>query len=379
MTTGLYVLPKRHRSNKEGIRMAKRSVVPFGPQHPVLPEPIHLDLELEDEKVVRAIPSIGFVHRGLEKLIDKKDFNDYQYVIERTCGICSFMHGMSYCESLEKIFDVEIPARAKYLRTIWCEMSRLHSHLLWLGLLADAFGFESLFMQSWRMREKILDMFEASTGGRVIFSVNKIGGVLRDMDKDMLNSFVATFDKMESDIKALVEVFMYDYTVASRLKGVGILTKEEAIELGAVGPMMRASGIALDTRKLGYEAYGDLDFDIITSNDCDCFARCEVRINEIFQSFSLIRQAVAKIPDGEISIQVKGTPKGEAFNRVEQPRGEAIYYVRGNGSMYLDRVRVRTPTFTNLQALIKTLQGCDYADVPILILTIDPCISCTER
>ena len=161
--------------------MAKRSVIPFGPQHPVLPEPIHLDLVLEDEKVIEAIPSVGFVHRGLEKLIEKRDFNQYQYVIERTCGICSFMHGMSYCETLEKIFDVDIPDRAKYLRTIWAEMSRLHSHLLWLGLLADAFGFESLFMQSWRMREKILDMFEASTGGRVIFSVNKVGGVLKDL------------------------------------------------------------------------------------------------------------------------------------------------------------------------------------------------------
>lgn len=359
--------------------MAKRSVIPFGPQHPVLPEPIHLDLVLEDEKVVEAIPSVGFVHRGLEKLIEKKDFNEYQYVIERTCGICSFMHGMSYCEALERIFDVEVPARGKYLRTIWAEMSRLHSHLLWLGLLADAFGFESLFMQSWRMREKILDMFEASTGGRVIFSVNKVGGVLRDMDKDMLRSFVDAFDGMEKDIKALTSTFLNDFTVGSRLRDVGILTQKDVISLGAVGPMMRASGIAIDTRKLGYEAYGDLDFEIITSEDCDCYARCEVRIKEIFQSFDIIRQAVQKIPDGEIAVQVKGAPNGEAFNRVEQPRGEAIYYVRGNGSMYLERVRVRTPTFTNLQALIKTLQGCQYADVPILILTIDPCISCTER
>lgn len=359
--------------------MAKRSVIPFGPQHPVLPEPIHLDLVLEDEKVVEAIPSVGFVHRGLEKLIEKKDFNEYQYVIERTCGICSFMHGMSYCEALERIFDAEVPARGRYLRTIWAEMSRLHSHLLWLGLLADAFGFESLFMQSWRMREKILDMFEASTGGRVIFSVNKVGGVLRDMDREMLKAFVDTFDDMEKDIKALAGIFLSDRTVGSRLRDVGVLTKREVIALGAVGPMMRASGIAIDTRKLGYEAYGDLEFEIITSEDCDCYARCEVRIREIFQSFDLIRQAVAKIPDGDIAVQVKGAPNGEAFNRVEQPRGEAIYYVRGNGSMFLDRVRVRTPTFTNLEALIRTLQGCQYADVPILILTIDPCISCTER
>ena len=359
--------------------MGKRTIVPFGPQHPVLPEPIHLDLVLEDEKVIEAIPSIGYVHRGLESLITKRDFNDYLYVIERTCGICSFMHGMGYCEAVERIFDVEIPDRAKYLRTIWCEMSRLHSHLLWLGLLADAFGFEALFYQCWRMREKILDMFEASTGGRVIFSVNKVGGVLKDMDSSMLKGFIDEFDSMEADVKKLTKVFLKDYTVKSRLKDVGILTKEEAIQLGAVGPMMRASGIELDTRRLGYAAYGDLDFDIITSNDCDSFGRCKVRIDEIFQSFSLIRQAVEKIPQGDILVPIKGNPNGEAFVRVEQPRGEAIYYVKANGTKFLDRARVRTPTFTNLSPLIKILQGCDYADVPLLILTIDPCISCTER
>ena len=154
--------------------MGKTSIIPFGPQHPVLPEPIHLDLVIEDEKVIEAIPSIGFVHRGLESLVDKKDFNEMTYVVERTCGICSFMHGMGYCESVEHIMDIEIPSRGRFLRTIWCEMSRLHSHLLWLGLLADGFGFESLFYECWRMREKILDLFEMTTGGRCIFSVNKL-------------------------------------------------------------------------------------------------------------------------------------------------------------------------------------------------------------
>ena len=177
--------------------MPKRSIVPFGPQHPVLPEPIHLDLVLEDEKVIEAIPSIGYVHRGLESLVAKKDFNEMVYVTERICGICSFMHGMGYCMAVEQIMDVQVPRRAEYLRTIWAEMSRIHSHLLWLGLLADAFGFESLFMHSWRLREKILDMFEISTGGRVIFSVNKIGGVLKDRPKEMLTQFVAVLNDME--------------------------------------------------------------------------------------------------------------------------------------------------------------------------------------
>ncbi|MCH5320524.1 MAG: nickel-dependent hydrogenase large subunit [Eubacterium sp.] len=359
--------------------MGERSVIPFGPQHPVLPEPIHLDLVLEDEKVIEAIPSIGFVHRGLEGLAEKRDFNDYQYVIERICGICSFKHGMCYCEAIEKIFDAEIPERAQFLRTIWGEMSRIHSHLLWLGLLADAFGFDALFMQCWRMREKVLDMFEASTGGRVIFSVNKIGGVLKDMDSSMLKNFVDIFNDMEKDFRKLANVFLKDYTVEARLKGVGILTKEDAIRLGAVGPMARAAGIEIDTRKTGYEAYDKIDFEIITSDQCDGYARCAVRIGEIFQSFNIIRQLVDKIPDGPIAVQIKGNPNGEAFVRAEQPRGEAIYYAKANGTKFLERFRVRTPTFTNIEALIHILPGSELADVPLQILTIDPCISCTER
>ena len=231
--------------------MSTRSIIPFGPQHPVLPEPIHLDLVIEDEKVVEAIPSIGFIHRGLEKLIEKRDFTEMVYVAERICGICSFIHGMGYASAVENIMGIEVPGRANYLRVIWSEMSRIHSHLLWLGLLADAFGFESLFMQSWRLREKILDMFEQTTGGRVIFSVVKVGGVRRDIDTDTLKIFDGMLKDMEKEIRGIARVFLEDVSVQSRLKGVGILTRQAAHDLGAVGPMMRASGIAVDTRKIG--------------------------------------------------------------------------------------------------------------------------------
>ncbi|MFR2884921.1 MAG: nickel-dependent hydrogenase large subunit [Merdibacter sp.] len=162
--------------------MAKRSTIPFGPQHPVLPEPIHLDLVLEDEVVVEAIPNIGFVHRGLEKLVETRDFKQYVYVAERVCGICSFGHGLGYCQSIEQMMGIQVPRRAAYLRTLWMEMSRVHSHLLWLGLLADALGFESLFMQSWR-RGKSARSLRHDDRRRIIFSVNQVGGVLKDMTK----------------------------------------------------------------------------------------------------------------------------------------------------------------------------------------------------
>ena len=222
-------------------------------------------------------------------------------------------------------------------------------------------------------------MFEESTGGRVIFSVNTIGGVLKDMPNEMLESFVKQLDEMEKEIRETTRIFLDDYTVKTRLVDVGIITGEDSIRRGSVGPMMRASGINVDMRKLGYGAYNDIDFEVITSNKCDSYARCEVRIGEIFQSIDIIRQCVAKIPDTEINTKVTGMPNGESIIRVEQPRGEAFYHVRANGSKFLDRFRVRTPTFANIPALTQTLQGCQYGDVPLLILTIDPCISCTER
>ncbi len=359
--------------------MGKRTIIPFGPQHPVLPEPIHLDLVLVDETVESAIPRIGYIHRGLEKLVEKKDFQQYTYVAERICGICSFMHGMGYCMAVESIFGAEIPERAKFLRTIWAELSRLHSHLLWLGLMADAFGFESLFMQSWKLRELILDIFEETTGGRVIFSVCDIGGVRRDIDGATLDKIVKILSDMEKELKEISHVFFNDHSVKLRTKGVGVLSKQLAFDLGAVGPMARASGVKLDMRCRGYAAYDKIKFTPIVETEGDSFARISVRIKELFQAISIIKQCVALIPEGDIKIKIAGNPSGEHFTRIEQPRGEVVYYAKANGTKYLDRLRVRTPTFANVPALLETLKGCALADVPILVLTIDPCISCTER
>ncbi len=359
--------------------MSKRSVIPFGPQHPVLPEPIHLDLVMEDEKVVKAIQSIRIIHRGLEKLVDKKDFNEMVYVAERVCGICSLGHGLGYSEAVEHIMDLEVPRRAQYIRVILSEMSRIHSHLLWLGLLADGFGFESLFMQCWRLREQILDMFEIATGGRVIFSIMKVGGIRRDLPDEMLRDFKQRLQKMEGELKDLTDPFLLDKAVQSRLCGVGVLTTAQARPSGSCEPFLRASGSVRDIRMTGYEAYGELEIESCSSKVGDSYARCDVRIREIFQSFHILYQAIDKIPAGDVDVPVKGMPNGECMTWIEQPRGEAMYYVKANGTKFLDRFRVRTPTFANLAGLTETLKGCDLADVPMLILTIDPCISCTER
>ena len=356
-----------------------RTVIPFGPQHPVLPEPLQLKLVMEDDKIIEALPAIGYVHRGLEKLAELKDFNQMTYVVERVCGICSFMHSMAYVRGIETIMGVQIPDRAEYLRVIWAEIGRLQSHFLWLGLLADSFGFESLFMETWKYREKILDLMEMTTGNRVIVSANKIGGVTHDFTVEHIKAILSAVQDLEKEMHQVETVFIQNYTVKQRTIGVGILTKAEAIDYSVLGPVARASGIKMDLRETGYSAYKYLNFETIIEKEGDCYARTVVRIKEIYQSLDLIRQAVEKLPTGDIIVPVKGFPKGEVVSRLEQPRGEAIYYISANGTKNLQRLKIRTPTFANIPALLKMLPGSNLQDVPVLVLTIDPCISCTER
>lgn len=362
--------------------MAKSTVIPFGPQHPVLPEPLHLDLVVEDEVVTEAIPQIGFVHRGLEKLVETRDYNQFIYVAERICGICAFGHSYGYAQTVERLMGVEVPERAEYLRTIWHELSRIHSHVLWLGLAADAFGFESLFMHCWRLRERVLDIFEKTTGGRVILSVTCVGGVVRDIDANQLQEIKHTLETIRGEYSQIVKTFLEDSSVRNRTHGVGYISTEQAIELSMVGPFARASNVPYDVRSFGNGAYGKLsDFQPIVSTDCDCYGRMVVRAYEVLQSIDIINELIDTIPQGDIAVPVKGAPEADsqASNVLEQPRGECYYYAQGNGTKYLERMRIRTPTSINIPGMTAALAGCDLADVNMIVLTIDPCISCTER
>jgi ech hydrogenase subunit E len=277
------------------------------------------------------------------------------------------------------MMGLEVPSRAKYLRVVWSELHRVHSHLLWLGLFADAFGFESVFMQFWKIRERIMDINEVTTGNRVIISVNVVGGVRRDLTSDQVRWIMTELDTVEKEFKQLQNTMMNDYTVKSRTCGVGVMSKELAYDLGAVGPTLRGSGWAQDARQLKYAAFDELFFEPVVEYDGDCYARSNVRFREVLQSIDLVRQALTKLPEGELAVKVKGRPSGEVVTRVEQPRGELLYYIKASDKKFLDRCRIRTPTFANIPPLLAMLPGCELADVPVIALTIDPCISCTER
>lgn len=362
--------------------MGKAQVMPFGPQHPVLPEPLHLDLVVQDETVVDVLPQIGFIHRGLEKLVETRDIHQYIYVAERICGICAFGHSYGYAQTVETLMNVEVPERAEYLRSIMHELSRIHSHLLWMGLAADAFGFESLFMHCWRLRERILDIFESVAGGRVILSYTLIGGVTKDIDAPMLAAIKDTLRSIQKEYDEICKAFLKDSSVKNRTLGVGYLSQEDALEYGMVGPFARASNVNNDVRCLGIGAYGALgNFEPIMDEGGDCYARVKVRALEVNQSIDIVNELIDKIPDGSVHVPVKGGPADgtEASNILEQPRGEVYYYCAGNGTKYLERMRIRTPTSQNIAGMTMALKGCDIADVNMIVLTIDPCISCTER
>ncbi len=354
-------------------------VVPFGPQHPVLPEPVHLTLVTEDDVVKQAIPAIGYCHRGVEKLSEKKPFQQVPFIVERICGICNFMHAMAYCQAVEELCGIDVPRRAEYLRVIWAELNRMRSHLLWLGLLADSIGFESVFMQFWKVRESVIDLIEETTGARIILSTNIVGGVRRDITPELLQMVDRVLAEIRPELEELGHVLLNDYSIKHRAVGKGMLSKEDAHKLGAVGPTARGSGIDKDNRTIGYAAYDELAFEPIVETAGDSYARTLVRYQEVLQSIELIHEAIAKIPKGDIAASIERWPEGEAFQLVEQPRGEVFYYVKGNGTINLERLKVRTPTFNNIPPLIHMLEGCHIEDVPIITLSIDPCIACTER
>lgn len=357
-----------------------RTIIPFGPQHPVLPEPLQLKLVMEEERVVGVQPVLGYVHRGLERLAESRDYQQMVYVVERVCGICSFMHALAYSMGLEELMGLEVPDRARYLRVVWAELHRLHSHLLWAGLLADALGFESLFMQLWRAREIILDLLEKTAGNRIIISTAMVGGVRRDIPPALAAEVQAGLDRLERELERIAPALTQEGTVLRRTRGKGVLSPELVQRFGVVGPAARASGVREDVRTEGYAAYGDLGFAPVVEEGGDVLARTVVRLKECFQSIGLVRQALARLPEGPLAVKAAGpVPEGEVTVRVEQPRGEVLYYIRANGTPKLSRLRVRTPTFANLPALFAMLPGHDLADVPVLLASIDPCISCTER
>lgn len=358
-----------------------RIVIPIGPQHPSLKEPGCFTITLEGEKVIKAVVGIGYNHRGLEKACESRTYIQNLYLIERVCGICSHTHSTAFCQGIEELAGITIPPRAAYIRVLVAELERLHSHLLWLGVAAHEIGFDTLFMYTWRDREKVLDILAEVTGNRVNYGINTIGGVRRDLDEAILQDILIMVDTLQTQIQYYLDLALTESTLAARLAGIGKLSREDAMKFGAVGPVARAAGIGYDIRIAEpYAAYAEIPVKLITDTHADVFGRTVVRIQEMLESLNIIRFCIRNLPDGNIAVKApRRIPAGEVISRTEAPRGENIHYIRSNDTDMPDRIRVRAPSEANWHGMAQMLEGQYLADVPITIAAIDPCYSCTDR
>lgn len=361
---------------------AERFVIPIGPQHPALKEPGHFEFTVEGEIVTDATVRLGYAHRGIEKGTENRNWTQNLYLLERICGICSHIHATAYTLGVEQLAEVEAPPRAQAIREIIAELERIHSHLLWLGVAAHDAGFDTLFMYTWRDRETVMDILETVSGNRIHYSANILGGVKFDITDEAAVVILKGMDFLEERTHHYRTVVNEDAFFLQRTRGVGLMTKDEALQFGVVGPTARASGVERDIRvDSPYIAYADFPVKLITLPAGDLEARFLVRLDELLDSYRVIREIINNMPESELT--VKRMPRklkpGEAISRVEAPRGELFYFIRSNGGESPDRIKVRTPTLCNMGSVVSQAVGHNLADVPMILVGIDPCFSCNDR
>jgi ech hydrogenase subunit E len=355
--------------------------VPIGPQHPALKEPGFFEFTVEGETVTGGKVRLGYAHRGIEKAAENRSWVQNLYLLERICGICSHIHAFAYSLGVEQLANVTAPPRAQAIRVLTAELERIHSHLLWLGVAAHEAGFDTLFMLSWRDRETVMDIFESFVGNRVNYSVNTLGGVKFDLTPAHIDAIRRGLDEIDTRTRSYLDLVENDPMLAARTRGIGVMSAGDVLRLGVVGPTARASGARRDLRaEAPYSAYPDFPVEVITEAAGDLHARFVVRVREILESSRLIRAVLDHLPEGDIQARMpRRIPAGESIVRVEAPRGELFYFIKSGGGDMPERVKVRTPTLCNLPSVIELSRGHQLADIPMLLVGVDPCFSCNDR
>lgn len=358
------------------------TVVPYGPYHPAFIESNYFKMSVEDEVVKKADLKLGFNHRSVIKLLERRDYYKDIFLTERICGLCNAHHSITFIDAVESIGRIQVPKRANLIRTLLFELERMQSHLLAIALIGDLMGFKTMFMHSMRVREDIQDSLELISGQRVTHGLGTIGGVRRDITPVQADFVLSRLKEVKKGARELFDQALSNDVLVGRLKGVGVLSRDNAIALGAVGPTARASNWKMDVRKdTPYASYEDIDWDIITEPDGDCLARMKVKMREVLMSAHISEQCcqMLKSGNGSIITRVTGLPCDEAIAKTEAPRGELLYHVSSNGTNTPEYVRIRVPTFRTAHIMLMLIQGVHVGDVPAIMGTIDPCYSCTDR
>ncbi|MCY7347119.1 MAG: NADH dehydrogenase (quinone) subunit D [Pyrinomonadaceae bacterium] len=372
----------------------------MGPQHPSTHGVLRLELQLDGEMVIKAVADIGYLHTGMEKLFEYKKYQQGIVITDRMDYLNPLGNNLAYVMAAEKLLDLEIPERAQIIRVLMCELQRIASHMVWLGTHALDIGAMSPFFYAFRQREKILNLIEAASGGRMTPSYFRIGGLMMDLPagferrvRQFLEDFPAALDQFETLVTG-------NTIWQSRTKGIGVITAEEAIDWGLTGPCLRGSGVDLDLRRdnpySGYETY---DFEIPVERDGDVWARFKVRMRELYESYKIVRQALDRLKPGPTKadapkivlpdrddmrkhmdslihhflIVAEGfnVPEGEVYHAIEGSKGELGVYMKSNGGPKPERVHFRGPSFVNLSALPVMSEGEMVADVVAIIGSLD--------
>ena len=357
-------------------------IVPIGPLHITSDEPGHFRLFVDGEDIVDADYRLFYVHRGMEKLAETRmGYNEVTFLSDRVCGICGFAHSTAYTSSVENALGIEVPLRAKAIRSILLEVERLHSHLLNLGLSCHFVGFDAGFMQFFRVREKSMKMAEILTGARKTYGLNLIGGIRRDMLKADMIATRQLAAEMRAEVKALIDILFSTPNIEQRTVGIGRLDPQIARDFSNVGPMVRASGHARDTRAdHPFAGYDLLPMTVHSEQGCDVISRVKVRINEVFTALNMIEFGLDNLPGGPLAVEgFNYVPHRFAQGFTEAPRGDDIHWSMTGDNQKLYRWRCRAATYANWPTLRYMLRGNTVSDAPLIIGSLDPCYSCTDR
>ncbi len=351
-------------------------VLNFGPVHPSTHGVYRMRATLDGEVVIDLEPVVGYLHRGIEKLAEERTYGGFIPLTDRLDYISPMSNNLAYCLSVEKLAGIKIPERGEYLRVIMAELQRLANHCVAVGsFLNDAGAYFTPFMYTFREREKIVDLFDMVCGQRLTYNYMRIGGVSQDIPEEFLPALIKVIERLTIFIEEYETLLKENEILLARSKGVGILTREMAIDCGISGPVARASGVNRDLRKAdSYSIYDRFEFDVPTCETGDCYDRYRVRIEEMRQSLRILSQAVKDIPGGPVKAEVPHLirpPAGEAYGHLEAPKGELGFYVVSDNSIAPYRCHIRPTSLINLSALRDMVKGWKVADLIIIFGSID--------
>lgn len=375
--------------------MSTTYTIPVGPVHVGLKEPVTAWLELDGERIVGARVRPGAIHRGIEFMARDRNPIQVIYLSERICGICSFSHVMCFIRAIEDLAGLSVPIRGQYIRTLVLELERIHSHLLWAGVACYTIGFDSAFHLGMQMREKVMDMLELLSGNRVNYGVATFGGVRWDVTPELIKATREMIRYYRREFEPFRDIVMDDPVAQARMRNVGVLTRDEAVRYSAVGPTARASGLRIDLRKNSpYEAYADIPVEPIVPQDYfgeargDVLDRFAVRVLEVYQSLDILEKLLDGLPEGpylaepnvnKVLVSLKKA-EGTGWGIIEAPRGDDTHIVQlKGGEENVFWWKVRAPTYANAVSWPLMFRNNELADAPLIINSIDPCISCMER